>query len=103
MLNLPTFGQDGSSEGHIEGTTLDKTTTNQNWTPLQCEVRSGALKCQSAANHIDPVKTSVMRILLDTTTKGKNGADQFVFVPTSLVGAVGVRVLPAAACGPNYS
>ncbi|KAL8937392.1 MAG: hypothetical protein Q9216_004445 [Gyalolechia sp. 2 TL-2023] len=103
VLNLPTFGTDGSAEGHIEGTTLDMTTRNTNYKPLECDIASGNLMCRSAANYIDPRKTPALRSQLDTTTKGNDGVDRFVFAPTKVVGAVAMKVFPASACGPNYS
>ncbi|KAL8837439.1 MAG: hypothetical protein Q9170_002524 [Blastenia crenularia] len=103
VLNLATFGKDGLSEGHVEGTTLDQLAKNQNHKPLECSVGTGMLMCRSAGNYIDAVKTPAGRSQVDTTTKGKDGVDQYVFAPTSVQGAVGIRVLPASACGPNYS
>lgn len=103
VLNLATFGTDGTTEGHIEGTTPDQLNVNQNYKPLVCDVASGTLKCRSAANYINPAKTPATRSQLDTTTKGNDGVDRFVFAPTSVAGAVAVKVLPASACGPNYS
>ena len=101
MLNLATFSQDGSSEGHIEGTTLDQLDINKNYKPLECDAASGTLKCRSAANYIDPAKTPASRSQLYTTTKGNDGVDRYVFTP--MAGAVALKVLPAKDCGPDYS
>ncbi|KAL8953330.1 MAG: hypothetical protein Q9222_000792 [Ikaeria aurantiellina] len=108
VLNLATFGKDGLTEGHIEGTTLDQLDKNKTYAPLVCGVGAGdkgatVLMCRSAANYIDPVKTPAARSMLETTTKGNDGVDQYVFAPTTVAGAAAIRVLPASACGPNYS
>ncbi|KAL8675557.1 MAG: hypothetical protein Q9168_000069 [Polycauliona sp. 1 TL-2023] len=104
VLNLSTFGKDGSASGHIEGTDLDKLAGNKNYNALVCDVGSGYLVCRSAANYIDPVKTPASRSQLYTITGGNNnGVEQFIFAPTTVQGATVIKVLPASACGPNYS
>ncbi|KAI4183801.1 MAG: hypothetical protein L6R41_005180 [Letrouitia leprolyta] len=100
-LNLPTFGKDGLTEGHVEGTTIEMTTKNQNYKPLVCSIQAQNLFCTNPpASYISSSPTGH---LLGTTTKGKDGVDQFVFGPTKVAGAVLVKVLPGSACGPNYS
>ncbi|KAL8903140.1 MAG: hypothetical protein Q9207_004127 [Kuettlingeria erythrocarpa] len=103
VLNLATFGNDGASQGHIEGVTLAQSTGNQIYRYLVCEVGDGSLVCRSAANYLDAAKSPVSRSQVLTTTQGNDGVDRYVFAPTSVAGAVPVRVLPASACGPNYS
>ncbi|KAL9600271.1 MAG: hypothetical protein Q9219_003316 [cf. Caloplaca sp. 3 TL-2023] len=106
-LQLPTFGKDGTSEGHISGETQATiaAASNRNLEALTCDaaVVGGYLVCRSAANYIDAQKTPSQRSRVDTTTKGNDGVDQYVFEPTAIAGAVAIRVLPASACGPNYS
>ncbi|KAL8742068.1 MAG: hypothetical protein Q9184_008307 [Pyrenodesmia sp. 2 TL-2023] len=104
VLNLATFGSDGASQGHVEGVTLDQLSSgNPNYRPLVCDVGTGSLLCRSAANYVDAARNPVMRSQVLTTTQGNDGVDRYVFAPTSVVGAAPVRVLPASACGPNYS
>ncbi|KAI4275755.1 MAG: hypothetical protein LQ337_002997 [Flavoplaca oasis] len=101
VLNLPTFGTDGSAPGHIQGITPDQLTRNSNDKPSVCDVGSGFLACRSAANYIDPVKTPVSRSQVYTITEGNNGVEKYLFAAAQ--GAAAVKVLPASACGPNYS
>ncbi|KAL8859900.1 MAG: hypothetical protein Q9178_003733 [Gyalolechia marmorata] len=103
VLNLRTFGTTGAAEGHVEGIELDRLGQNPNFKPMECDVESGFLDCRSAANYIDPVKTPASRSRVSTTTQGFDGVDRFVFAPSSVGGAVAIKVLPASACGPDYS
>lgn len=103
VLNVPTFGTDGSAPGHIEGIAPDQLDRNPNYKSLVCEIGSGFLVCRSAANYIDPVKKPVSRSQVYTITEGNNGVEKFVFAPTTAPGAAAVKILPASACGPNYS
>ncbi|KAL8915223.1 MAG: hypothetical protein Q9171_000342 [Xanthocarpia ochracea] len=103
VLNLRTFGTTGAAEGHVEGIELDRLGQNPNFKPMECNVASGFLDCRSAANYIDPVKTPASRSRVSTTTAGFDGVDRFVFAPTTVGGAVAIKVLPASACGPDYS
>ena len=91
------------SEGHIAGSTSDQIGKNMNLEPLVCDAppTGTTLMCKSAATIIG--KSTTSRNPLYTTTKGKDGVDQYVFAPTTVAGAVPVKVLPASACGPNYS
>ncbi|KAL8930048.1 MAG: hypothetical protein Q9172_000133 [Xanthocarpia lactea] len=103
VLNLRTFGTTGAAEGHVEGIELDRLDQNPNFKPMECSVGSGFLDCRSAANYDDPVKTPASRSRVSTTTQGFDGVDRFVFAPTTVGGAVAIKVLPASACGPDYS
>ena len=77
--------------------------TNQNYKPLVCDVATGDLKCRSAANYMDPAKSSVTRSQVYVFTEGNNGVDRYVFAPTSVAGAGAIKVRPASACGPDYA
>ncbi|KAL8845901.1 MAG: hypothetical protein Q9221_008968 [Calogaya cf. arnoldii] len=101
VLNLATFGTYGSAPGHIEGITVDQLSKNPNYKPLVCDIGSGFLVCRSAANYIDLVKTPVSRSQIYTIMEGKAGVEKYLFATAP--GAAAVKVLPASACGPNYS
>ncbi|KAI4114590.1 MAG: hypothetical protein LQ341_007770, partial [Variospora aurantia] len=73
VLDLPTFGQDGSSAGYTLGVDGDQLGT--------CPT--------SAANYIDPVKTPATRSQVYTLADGNNGVDRLLFAPAS--GAVAVK------------
>ncbi|KAI4227046.1 MAG: hypothetical protein L6R36_002727 [Xanthoria steineri] len=103
MLNIPTFGPDGFAPGHIEGVAPDQLDRNPNQKPLVCGVGSGFLVCRSAANYIDPMKSPEALSQVYTVTEGNLGVERFVFAPTTALGTAAVKVLPASACGPNYS
>ena len=103
MLQLPTFGKDGSSEGHVSGTTIDQLSKNSNNVALVCDVSTGTLMCQSAAYAAGVKGATAAKVLVVTTTKGNNGVDQYVFAPTNVKGAMGIKIVSGSACGPNYS
>lgn len=103
MLQLPTFGKDGSSEGHISGTTVDQLSKNSNYAAMVCDVSAGLLMCQSAAYAAGVKGATAAKVQVDTTTKGNDGVDQYVFAPTTVKGAVAIKVVAGSACGPNYS
>ncbi|KAL8981771.1 MAG: hypothetical protein Q9177_005470 [Variospora cf. flavescens] len=97
VLDLPTFGQDGSSAGYTLGVDGDQLGTCPTYEALVCDVSTGDLQCRSAANYIDPVKTPATRSQVYTLADGNNGVDRLLFAPAS--GAVAVKVRPGADCG----
>ncbi|KAL9018882.1 MAG: hypothetical protein Q9185_003794 [Variospora sp. 1 TL-2023] len=97
VLDLPTFGQDGSSAGYTLGVDDDQLGTCPTYEALVCDVSTGDLQCRSAANYIDPVKTPATRSQVYTLADGNNGVDRLLFAPAS--GAVAVKVRPGADCG----
>ncbi|KAI4280705.1 MAG: hypothetical protein L6R35_005839 [Caloplaca aegaea] len=97
VLDLPTFGRDGSSAGYTLGVDDDQLGTCPTYEALVCDVSTGDLQCRSAANYIDPVKTPATRSLVYTLADGNNGVDRLLFAPAS--GAVAVKVRPGADCG----
>ncbi|KAL8810955.1 MAG: hypothetical protein Q9200_002172 [Gallowayella weberi] len=99
-LDLPTFGKDGSDEGHITGIAAAEKNPTTEFLVCDAGISGSFLKCRSAANYIDPAKTPATRSQLYTTTKGNDGVDRYVFAPNT---ATPIKILPAAACGPNYS
>lgn len=103
VLQLPTFGKDGSSEGHVSGTTVDQLSKNPNYVAMVCDVSAGTLMCQSAAYAGGAKGATAAKVQVETTTKGNNGVDQYVFAPTNVNGAVAIKVASGSACGPNYS
>ncbi|KAL8650149.1 MAG: hypothetical protein Q9210_003996 [Variospora velana] len=97
VLDLPTFGSDGSAAGYTLGVNDDQLGTCPTYKALVCDVSTGDLQCRSAANYIDPVKTPATRSQVYTLTDGNNGVDRVLFAPAS--GAVAVKVRPGAECG----
>lgn len=73
------------------------TTKNQNYKPLECETTGGVLSCKAAVSYI---KGTTTRSRVQTTTRGKDGVDLYAFAATA---GNAIKVLPASACGPNYS
>lgn len=102
VLQLPTFGNDGSSEGHVSGTTVDQLSKSPNYVAMVCDVSAGTLMCQSAAYAGGVKGATAAKVQVETTTKGNNGVDQYVFAPTTVNGAVAIKVVSGSACGPNY-